>query len=103
MPAFAGAGVGNDDQPEEYGKVGRLVPCHDCGRKFAEDRIDKHRKNCQKVFGEKRKAFDMAEQRKATDASGKGLEDDPYNKFKRKAKPEPPKKKDDGKIPKWKL
>jgi len=35
---------------------------------------------CKKVFVDKRKAFDIAEHRKATDASGKGLEDDPYTK-----------------------
>ena len=45
----------------------------------------------------------MAEQRKATDAAGKGLEEDPYSKYKRKVKAEPPKRKDNGKIPKWKL
>lgn len=45
----------------------------------------KHRKVCKKVFVEKRKAFDVAAQREATDASGKGLEEDPYSK-KMKAK-----------------
>ena len=54
VPAFAGSGANQDDQPEEYGKVGRLVRCQDCDRKFAEDRIDKHRKVCRKVFVEKR-------------------------------------------------
>lgn len=40
----------------------------------------KHRKICKKVFVEKRKAFDITEHRKATDAAGKGLEEDPYQK-----------------------
>ena len=79
LPAYSGAGMAND-QPDEYGEIGRLVECHDCGRKFAADRIQKHAKICKKVFVEKRKAFDIDEQRKATDASGKGLEDDPYTK-----------------------
>jgi hypothetical protein len=51
----------------------------------------KHRKVCRKVFVEKRKAFDIAEQRKATDATGKGLEEDPYSKKRqqKQTKPEP--------------
>lgn len=40
----------------------------------------KHAKICKKVFVEKRKTFDIAEQRKATDAAGKGLEEDKYSK-----------------------
>lgn len=75
--AYAGASQ-PEDQPEEYGEVGRLVPCRDCGRNFAADRIAKHAKVCRKVFVEKRKEFNIAEQRKATDASGKGIEEDPY-------------------------
>lgn len=45
----------------------------------------------------------MTEQRKATDATGKGLEEDPYARRKpvKQTKPEPPKQ--EGKIPKWKL
>lgn len=38
--------------------------------------MNKHAKICQKVFVEKRKAFDMAEMRKPTDANGKGLDDE---------------------------
>lgn len=81
------------------------MTCNDCGRKFAEDRIDKHNKVCRKVFVEKRKAFDTAEQRKATDANGKGLEEDPYSKrmrMKTQKQTETVQKKE-GKIPKWKL
>ena len=37
------------------------------------------------MFVDKRKAFDTAEQRKATDAAGKGIEEDPYS-YKRGAK-----------------
>ncbi len=43
----------------------------------------KHAKICKKVFVEKRKAFNIAEQRQATDANGKGLENDPYSKKQR--------------------
>ena len=53
--------TGGEEQPDEYGEVGRLVECRDCGRKFASDRIQKHSKVCRKVFVEKRKAFDVAE------------------------------------------
>jgi hypothetical protein len=60
------------------------------------------------VFVDKRKAFDTAEQRKATDAAGKGIEEDPYS-YKRwakaaKQKPQAPQKNaDPNKIPKWKI
>ena len=65
-------------------------------------------KICKKVFVDKRKAFDTAEQRKATDASGKGIEEDPYS-YKRgakiaKQKPQAPQKNaDPNKMPKWKI
>ena len=82
-PAYAGSGFGNADLPDEYGEVGRLIPCNDCGRKFNQQAMMKHAKICKKVFVEKRKAFDIAEHRKATDASGKGLEEDKYSKKQR--------------------
>lgn len=63
----------------------------------------KHRKICKKVFVDKRKAFDVQEQRKATDASGKGIEEDPYTKKMKKKEVKPEPKKEEGKIPKWKL
>ena len=57
-----------------------MIECGDCGRKFNEQAIIKHRKICKKVFVEKRKTFDITEHRKATDASGKGIEEDPYSR-----------------------
>jgi len=42
---------------------GPTVPCPDCGRSFAEDRLDKHIKICKKVFGQKSKPFNMAQKR----------------------------------------
>ncbi len=88
LPAYAGSGV-SSSLPPEYGDVGRLIDCHDCGRRFNEQAIQKHRKICKKVFIEKRKTFDIAEQRKATDATGKGLEEDPYAKKYKKQPPKP--------------
>lgn len=90
-------------QPEEYGEVGELRECHTCGRKFNPQTLVKHSKVCEKVFVKKRKAFNMAEQRKATDASGKGVDVDPYaaKMAARNKKPEPVKKA--GGIPKWKM
>ena len=44
---------------------GYRVECRSCGRKFNETAIAKHEGICQKVFIQKRKAFDMKEQRKA--------------------------------------
>ena len=60
QPAFAGAGQG-PELPEEYGDAGRLIECQDCGRRFNDQAIQKHRKFCKKVFVEKRKAFDVTE------------------------------------------
>jgi hypothetical protein len=74
------SGAYRSDQPDEYGEVGRLIECNDCGRKFNEPAIVRHRKICKKVFVDKRKAYDITEHRKATDASGMGLEEDQYTK-----------------------
>lgn len=71
------------EEPDEYGDAGMLIPCRDCGRKFNQQAMQKHQKICKKVFVEKRKAFNIAEQRQATDANGKGLENDPYSKRQR--------------------
>jgi hypothetical protein len=43
------------------------VPCRSCGRKFNPVSLQKHAKICQKVFQEKRKEFNVAEQRKTDD------------------------------------
>ena len=85
VPAKAGVAPSqNDELPNEYGNAGRLVNCNDCGRKFAEDRIGKHRAVCKKVFVEKRKEFDTAAHRAATDANGRGLDEDPWSRKQRK-------------------
>jgi hypothetical protein len=39
------------------------VPCEQCGRKFSQTALAKHRRICKKIFGQKRKAFDMKHQR----------------------------------------
>ncbi|KAF4668050.1 zinc finger, C2HC-type containing [Perkinsus chesapeaki] len=46
------AGVG--EYPEEQM---RMVKCHQCGRSFKEDSLEKHEKVCRKVFKEKRREF----------------------------------------------
>ena len=56
--------------PPQEGPVGgdpggERIPCPDCGRKFNEAALVKHTRICKKVFVEKRKAFDMKDQRKA--------------------------------------
>lgn len=71
-----------------------------------------------KVFATKRKAFDMAEQRKATDANGKGVEEDGFGPAPGRggkrgfpgarggssaSKPAASASAAKGKIPKWKL
>ena len=88
------------------------MPCSICGRKFASDKIDKHEAICAKTANKKRKVFDSKGAREATDATGKGVEKDPYAPPPRKGMPgnkKPPAKaaaptgKEPGKIPKWKL
>lgn len=80
--------------PQEYGDVGQLILCRSCSRKFNPVAMQKHSKICEKVFVQKREAFDIKEQRKATDAAGKGLEDESYGRKKKAAPPkkEPPAK-----------
>merc|ERR1712173_10016 len=46
-----------------------LVPCKNCGRNFADDRVEKHEEICVKT-AKKRKVFDMTKARvKGTDAA----------------------------------
>ena len=46
-----------------------LVECSNCGRNFAEDRIEKHEDICLKSTKKKRKTFDMTKKRvQGTDA-----------------------------------
>eukprot|EP00090_Calanus_glacialis_P027742 TRINITY_DN43997_c0_g1_i2.p2 TRINITY_DN43997_c0_g1~~TRINITY_DN43997_c0_g1_i2.p2 ORF type:complete len:124 (+),score=51.94 TRINITY_DN43997_c0_g1_i2:292-663(+) len=40
-----------------------LVPCAICSRKFASDRIEKHKVICEKTTAKEREAFDVREQR----------------------------------------
>jgi len=81
-----------------------LVPCPDCGRKFKEDRLDKHIKICQKVFATKRKQFNSAANRlgeleNAGDliANAKQIE-----KEKEKQKENQVSQKKEKNMPKWK-
>jgi len=47
-----------------------LTSCKNCGRNFAEDRIEKHEEICLKTSKKKRKTFDMTKARvKGTDAA----------------------------------
>lgn len=45
-----------------FENVGRLVSCHNCGRKFAEDRLEKHEKFCRNAT-KKRKVMDPSKTR----------------------------------------
>lgn len=53
----------NDEQAPRDDGV--REPCNTCGRKFNSAALEKHEKICQKVFIQKRKAFDMKDARKA--------------------------------------
>ena len=48
-----------------------LVGCFNCGRSFAEDRIEKHKDVCLKISNKERKSFDITRMRtEFTDAEG---------------------------------
>jgi len=70
----AGGGNANKNPPA---RLSRLMPkprddlaaCTNCGRNFADDRIEKHQEICIKTATKKRKTFDMAKKRlEGTDA-----------------------------------
>ena len=47
-----------------------MKACKNCGRNFADDRIEKHEEICLKTTAKKRKVFDMTKARvKGTDAA----------------------------------
>lgn len=49
---------------------GNLVPCQNCGRSFASDRLSKHQSICRKTTGKQRKVFDSSRMRtQGTDAA----------------------------------
>ena len=97
------------------GGASDLIKCSTCDRKFNEKALVRHENICVKVFKEKRKAFDMKEQRKATDANGTGVEEQEVgSKTKKPKQPRGASKKKqpaenakeagtEKKIPKWKL
>ena len=84
---------------------GTRVECRSCGRKFKPEAVEKHEKICQKVFIQKRKAFNTKDQRKAD-----GLEEiqreqqysKPYGKKNQRKEPPKSTSKPGGAIPKWK-
>lgn len=51
--------------PNDVGQApqddGIREPCSTCGRKFNSEALQKHERICQKVFVQKRKAFDVKE------------------------------------------
>ena len=54
----------SDDMPTEQASVPvQLFQCHDCGRKFNEKALARHKNICKKVFMQKRKKFDAAQAR----------------------------------------
>lgn len=81
-----------------------LVPCPDCGRKFKEDRLDKHLKICQKVFATKRKQFNSAANRlgeleNAKDLIANAKQIEKEKEMQKENKVVPKKEKN---VPKWK-
>ncbi|KAG1674593.1 hypothetical protein FOA52_001842 [Chlamydomonas sp. UWO 241] len=80
--------------PEDASDMHR-IECRSCGRRFAPEALEKHARVCSKVFGSKRKVYDVSKARvEGTDAA----------QFARKAGRAPPPKKvaPKGAVPKWK-
>lgn len=98
-------GAGMDEFPQEEDDGIPLVPCPDCGRKFKEDRIDKHMKSCKKVFSQKRKPFSSAANRLGDLENAGELIANAQKIDKEKEAPKvaaKEEKKDDKKVPEWK-
>lgn len=77
QPSGPGMGLNSNDPfgpdahpPEEEYKQITLVPCSICGKKFAEERIEKHEGICAKAAAKKRKVFDMTQKRAVADEDG---------------------------------
>eukprot|EP00754_Rhynchopus_humris_P013658 Rhum_TRINITY_DN14340_c10_g1::Rhum_TRINITY_DN14340_c10_g1_i1::g.83578::m.83578 len=87
-----------EDDAEELGATvpageeQQLVPCGQCGRKFAADRVAKHQSVCAKTSGKQRKQFNSAQHRL------EGLDGVPPPSSKRGVSSEPPKAKADWKA-----
>lgn len=79
-----------DDEPQE--------PCPHCNRTFRLKILEKHVKNCQKVFMEKRKAFDVG----AVSAEAAKLKAEHERQERIDAKKNGHKKEDPNKVPAWK-
>ena len=92
-----------DDEDTEIGASDdnvELIECAEgCGRRFSSKVLEKHENICRKVFQSKRNKFDMTAQR-LRDKDGKPIVN--IQQVKKEIK-EKPKKKEERKIPKWKL
>ena len=56
----AGDDEGQEDDGEGYDPNNdNRIECPTCGRKFASEALQKHKKICKKVFVNKRKVFDI--------------------------------------------
>lgn len=102
MPLSPGGGM--DEFPEEDDGI-PLVACVECGRKFKENRMEKHMKVCKKVFMQKRKQFNSAANRLGDLENAGELIANAQKIDKEKEKhldKKEDKKEDNKKIPEWK-
>ena len=72
--------------PEQATEQTSILPCHNCGRSFAADRLAKHQSICLKS-GKQRKVFDSTKMRT------QGTEAAKYNRGGARKAPDPPKPK----------
>jgi len=80
----------NMNEEEEHKEIQR-IPCRHCGRKFAEEALEKHEPKCEQVFLKKRKEFNTAKKRIVCDDQEKLT-----TKVTKETKPKK------SKVPKWK-
>ena len=57
-----------ENDPEAFQAQGVRVPCSICGRKFDEEKLERHQNICRKTFGKQRKAFDAKDMRTPDEA-----------------------------------
>ena len=85
-----------DEQAAQFGGLEQTVErvqCHQCGRKFSQSALARHMKICKKVFGQKRKAFNMKKQRGDDEAMKAARNKNPEIEAELKRKKEAAKKK----------
>mmetsp|Transcript_266 Transcript_266/g.492 ORF Transcript_266/g.492 Transcript_266/m.492 type:complete len:515 (+) Transcript_266:12-1556(+) len=93
----------NNENPPEYDEGTVRIECSICGRKFNEDRIEKHRNICSKSTNKKRKVFSTRAQRQEKEARKLQVQQVKEERRNKRTGGSHESKPVGKKIPKWKL